>query len=375
MNSILMLGGVVFAMACRDSGTAPGVPDPDDHGTLIWEADGASLIAPVVVDTMLVAVHGNRVVAHERRTGRMLWEQPVGNTIARAERLLHTSGVIIVPYHTLYGLDARNGAIRWTYGSSGEVGKLSPAVAGDTVFVANDPLGSVSALDARTGATLWSRSVAMTVYAPVIAGQLVIYPIRVAGEGNDVLLALDRRTGVERWRQSLAGSGAYADDMTMWGAGVSSDGVIVSTVLGRLLAFRLSDGSPLWQTTLSSPNTPRIAGPPLIFDGQIVLSGGPDTLESRSLQDGRLLWKTSLDAVVSRPPTRCGSYLCVSDRLLWILDRTGKIIWTEGDSPGFQFMSAVTVDGEGIMYVHLTLPELRAVVRAFRPPVRLGSSP
>ena len=77
---------------------------------------------------------------------------------------------------------------------------LSPAIANDTVYVA-DRNGNLYALDAGTGEWLWTKEVGTEITAdPTVAGDTVL-----VGTDDGTLYGLDTATGEERWRFKTGG--------------------------------------------------------------------------------------------------------------------------------------------------------------------------
>lgn len=117
----------------------------------------------------------------------------------------------------------------------------TPVVADGTLYVA-DVGGTVLALDARTGAERWRRTVGAGAGAPrFVDGDLYV-------PTADAVVALDAADGAERWRRAVPGRG----DVLATGRGVVrvADGIV--TALAR------SDGSERWRTTLRDPWEPHL---------------------------------------------------------------------------------------------------------------------
>ncbi len=128
---------------------------------------------------------------------------------------------------TVYALDAESGCARWAYRAKSGIRSgvtVSPWEAGDSdarpLAYFGDNLGNTYAIDAATGEEVWTRRVydhpATLLTGPAtLSGDTLFVPISSSEEGSAAfpgyecctfrgsLLALDARTGEERWRSWL----------------------------------------------------------------------------------------------------------------------------------------------------------------------------
>jgi outer membrane protein assembly factor BamB len=124
---------------------------------------------------------------------------------------------------TLMALNAKTGALLWSAAS----GSSSPAVANGVVY-AKAPGGTLSAFNATTGAPIWSTPSGGTAIAssPVIANGVVY-----AGDSNGKLDAFDAKTGTVLWSSPATGSAVQP---------VVADGVVYAgSDEGHLYAYGL----------------------------------------------------------------------------------------------------------------------------------------
>jgi len=97
--------------------------------------------------------------------------------------------------NNVYALNATTGALLWSYETNGEV-ESSPVVANGVVYVGSDD-GNVYALNATTGALVWSYTTAGVVYSsPAVANGLV-YVGWYASSGG--VIALNANNGALVW--------------------------------------------------------------------------------------------------------------------------------------------------------------------------------
>lgn len=284
-------------------------------------------------------------------------------------------------------LDASTGKTLWT-ASLGE-GRSNrrrdhgarlgstPAVAGDLLVVGSLD-GHVFALSASDGSQLWKTTVSSEVLAqPAIGGGLVA--VR-ANDGR--LYGLDSSDGSRRWIYDQP-----MPPLTLRGASAPriERGIIYSGFdNGVVSALQLANGEPLWSQAISldegRTEVERLAD----VDGRIVVDG--DTvfavgyggkLAALASLDGRPQWQRDLSSysgVAVNP-----SVLAVVDdeAEVWLFERTsGSNLWKQ-DELSWRWLSgpALTVDhavlGDVEGYIHwLSLDDGRIVART-----RLGRKP
>jgi outer membrane protein assembly factor BamB len=136
------------------------------------------------------------------------------------------------------------------------VGSAVPLLAGSSP--GDGKADRVSALDPVTGETLWT--VPDVWAADGVVGDTALL------RGDDLLLAVDVRTGAERWRE----------DITCEVVGFDGDRVVVAAATGphRVAAFDLEDGDEAWTKTLPADQVAKQ------IDGTLVLVGADGSLRA-----------------------------------------------------------------------------------------------
>lgn len=196
-----------------------------------------------------------------------------------------------------------------------------PLPVGDRVIVA-DESGTLAALDAATGDTIWELDVGSPIHgAPSVVGGLVV----VGSDGGEVV-AVSEATASIVWRQQLheggiltavlfadnvvyagtEGGGVFAlspsDGRTLWSMDVGSsvsrspsyaDAILyIGTNGGTLLAIDVATQSVRWSVTLApgEVGTPAVSGG-RVYVGTGLRGDGPDhPLVALDARDGRVLW-------------------------------------------------------------------------------------
>jgi outer membrane protein assembly factor BamB len=178
-------------------------------------------------------------------------------------------------------LDWKSGGALWELsydcsyeGFSYTAGPRASVVVRDGLAYALGAAGHLHCLDAATGAVAWKRDlrreyrIRMPNWGiaahPLVEGENVI--TQIGGEGEACVVALDRKTGVERWK-AFPDDAAYAPATGFEQAGRR----VVAIPIGfRLVVVDPADGKLLW-----SHETPRsswpIAIPGAVLEGELLL--------------------------------------------------------------------------------------------------------
>ena len=201
-NNMALLGtreGEVLALA-------------SDTGKLLWRTRLSSevLAAPVATSGIVVAqtVDG-QVYGLKATDGSQLWKfqrtVPALSLRGTSSPSLY-GGLAITGFAngTMVGLDLKTGTPRWDAVVSRSTGRTelerivdidgAPVIVGFRMFAASFQ-GRLVALDLRNGRLLWTLK--MSTYVPVAADKSNVFVV----DADGVVMALDQRTGAERWRQ------------------------------------------------------------------------------------------------------------------------------------------------------------------------------
>jgi len=227
------------------------------------------------------AVRGVRIDADwSRRPPVELWRRPVGpgwSSFSVQGDLIYTQeqrgdDEIVSCYRLSTGepVWAHRDPVRFYESNGGAGPRATPAVSGGRVF-ALGATGVLNALDARTGALLWSRNAAADTGAtlpgwgfagsPLVVGDLVI------AAASGALAGYDAATGKPRWVGPPRGGGYSSPHL------VTIDGVVQVVLLsgGGAAGVAPADGALLWEHSWE-PGVSIVQ--PGLAEGDILLSGG-----------------------------------------------------------------------------------------------------
>jgi outer membrane protein assembly factor BamB len=129
------------------------------------------------------------LLAVDARTGAVVWSfaSPAGKQVQMGG-LAGSTAFADSEDNSVYALDAATGAVRWTHATDGPIGSLA-AIVGDTVYVSSGDR-TVRALATDTGAQQWQVSVVGSPTTPaVIDGYVIVGTdlgrvVAIAGSGS-----------------------------------------------------------------------------------------------------------------------------------------------------------------------------------------------
>lgn len=249
-------------------------------GEVRWQCDtklpilGSPSVADVIVDgapqkrIFVVDESEGALQSIDFNTGKLLW---TGKTVSRCDGSPAANGSLVA-----YGSCAA--ALHVFSAVDGKLMHETPLdddsqVAGGVVLLGDSIYsGSRSGLfvhvNATTGERVWTNKdcEGESFSTPAINNDYIVY-----GANDSVLYALDRKTGVLKWKQKL--------DDTPNSAIIARDKIIV-TAAGDLHVLRLSDGSKVWSQQVSDFVTaPSVAGALVLVgseDGSLTAFRGKD---------------------------------------------------------------------------------------------------
>ena len=220
--------------------------------------------------------------------------------------------------NSMYALDARTGAEIWSYHFPGEA--MPTAAYEDGFLYIGTGDGHVYKLDSVSGKPAWVSDIVsfVSMSSPVLNDRYLF----VGGTNPNYFYALDKQTGRIIWKMTLpnlvaTGIGdctpAYADGIVVQEATVKS-GDPRNPVANVLLALDANTGNILWQHRFGNGPTPAAmkTATPMTAEGK-VFEGSPVTGDyfALDLHSGRQLWQVRLGAEIRAGAALAGGILYV----------------------------------------------------------------
>ena len=230
-------------------------------GAVRWtsKTGGATISSPAVAQgTVYLGSADGKLSAFDALTGATRWTATLGGGWISSSPAV-ANGVVYVgsPAGELYALSAANGAVLWTAPVEGGIVRSSPAVVNGVVYVGSEG-GSLYAFKAANGAPRWVAALGWAVRSsPSVANGRVV-----VGALNDEVgsvYALDARSGATLWK---------VETEAVYSAPALANGVAyVATDPGALLALDLSTGATLWTGFCGSD----VFSSPAVVDGRMYI--------------------------------------------------------------------------------------------------------
>ena len=308
---------------------------------------------PVVANGTVYSSCASGICALNASTGAKLWSYAIGGGDVTGSPAVENRVVYFgseAPCHTtacspaggtVYALNASTGAELWSYATGVPVA-TSPAVANGVVYVGSndDERGENDffALNASTGALLWSTEGVgpPTSFSPPAVADGVVYVAAAdALDRSYDVYAANASTGALLWSFQKAGS-PYADEGPFGAPAVANGVVYIGSegttvpvpdfvpIPGNLYALNASTGAELW-----SYKTGNIGGAPAVANG-IVYAGSDNGVYALNASTGALLWgRTSQNGADSPAVANGVVYFGSGDGSVYALNAsTGAELWS-----------------------------------------------
>ncbi len=265
------------------------------------------------------------VVGMNADTGEVLWQYETEAPIRTAPTATNGSVYVVTNANEFISLDQQTGEVQWDYQSFEEAARFlaatSPAANADVV-VAPFSSGEVTALRADNGQELWTETVArsskLTALSNLndIAGSPVIdrgrvYAISHAGQ----ISAIDLRSGRTVWESPVSGL------QTPWVAG---EFIFVVSVDSELVCLSRNNGRIAWVEQLPRYENEKNKKNRITWAGPVIAGGNLVLVSSRG---ELILVDPQTGDTTSRKRVSKGSTITpiVAEELLYVLSANGTL--------------------------------------------------
>ena len=265
-----------------------------DTGDFIWKyvTAGPPLGSPAVAFGIVYVVAG-KVYALNADTGALLWQSQDSNC-QYSPTLVNGIVYVVCDLNVVYALNAETGTPFWQYSTTGRINS-SPSVANGTLYV-NSGDGNVYALDAGTGVVIWQKQLGVSLVPPTTlsgyaGGQAVANGVLYLGVRNH-FYALNASTGASIWTDGLA-LGPYAPGLTP----AVANGIVYVPVpeYGFVYALDATRGILMWKYEVYNDGA---VASPVAANGVVYVPSvygayehGAYVIEAIDAGTGELLWQ------------------------------------------------------------------------------------
>lgn len=315
---------------------------------------------PAVADGRLFVQTLNQAAALDTRTGAVLWQRAVRSApYPPPTTLLAARGrLFISDADSVLSLNAADGATVWNFHPDSQA-VVAPALDETTCYTGQRGIPVVYALGAADGVLRWTVNVG-TQYANganvnglAAAGGTVYVGLMYYVNANryppkGALVALDARSGAERWRVAIADSTVTGNQHTVFGAPLLAGGLVLANdVLDKgVVAIDTASHAIRWRTTMNDNGPASLS----LGAGVVYVAGADGYASAVDLATGTNRWRAGRFGS-ALGGTLCSNAFYVNDERLFRLDAgsgrtTGR---TDAGSGGSAtFTSGVVSDGQRV---------------------------
>ncbi len=281
---------------------------------VFWRADVPALGPPALDSaTVFFSLRDHRFAAVDRVSGAVRWitrSGIPGSNIVTQDVPVRAASTVVFGDSQLFGLDPATGAIEWVFGDTLAVNPgagIYPFRTDGARIYAGSVIGAVFALDAGTGRQTWRTDI-----LPSGDTQMRIMAVRDGRVYVDVkydgprysgrVYALDAATGAVVWSYAPSQVGPSSTG-TVNGVLTTPDAsgralFVVSLLDGRVVGLDAATGTPQWTIPPVVPDTAEMLSLRwMTASGSVlvVASPGPDLVSGFALADGAALWTARSD--------------------------------------------------------------------------------
>ena len=293
---------------------------------------GGSIVAkPVIWDTMLVfADMDNHVYGVDIRNGRIKWVFTAGNLFFDSNPAVLEDGRVFIGCYDgyIYCINAKNGEELWRYKTNGEIG--CGVYANNDMVLACSRDGNLYALTTY-GKLLWKFKTGSSLYCTP-----GFYKDRIFIGSFDGNLYCLNKEGKELWRFKTGAEILATDTIT-----IAGDVVYFASMDNFLYAVG-TDGKELWRFKTGKYGNSSV---PLYYNGILYYGARDGIFYAIDASNGNEIWRflPQGKGVIDKRPLIYGDriYIGSEDGNVYCLDMNGREIW-RFKTGGAVFTSVIT---------------------------------
>lgn len=322
--------GVGVAQAAGDScqfrngpahlGVQPG-PAPSGIDGLAWKVPlGAPIIAsPTLCDGVIyVGAKDGGFSAVDKATGKTRWRFVADAPVTASAAIAGGLAFFQSDAGTIHAVRTADGKLAWKRKTGADLPFMnykpgvdfwdywasSPLYADGAIYIGGGD-GVARALDARTGAVIWTYATRGRVRATPATDGKRIY----VGSFDGAMYALDRADGKLAWSFQTQGNSDFKIGSIQSSAAVADGKVLFGSRDYRLYALDAATGKPVW---IAPHKGSWVIGSPAVVDGKACV-GSSDwkVVQCVDLATGQEVWEADVGAAAFASPSVAGGALVI----------------------------------------------------------------
>lgn len=202
--------------------------------------------SPVVAQGYVIfGSSDGHVYTLDKKTGEVHWTYRTGGRVHSSPAVYKDSVLVGSWDSNLYSFNIEDGSLDWVFQAGSEQKyniwtgiQSSPVVDGDVVYIGGRD-GFMYALGTDSGKQIWQYDMARSWVVPTVS--VDDQHVYLGTSDNSLLLALDKRTGIEVWRKDT-GAWTYSSPL------VFNDAVLTATMMGKIMAVDPDTGELIFES-------------------------------------------------------------------------------------------------------------------------------
>ncbi len=351
------------------TGHVDGLPGPT-HGTLAWVFRDEAAMAvdfsssPAIVGNRLYigSSHGSifslggATYCIDTESREVIWRHSSRIPIFSPPAVAGGRVYIGEGYHQdsdchLRCLDAKTGDLIWSFKTTSHVESTPFISQGKLYFTAG--ADGVYCIDALEGQQIWHYGDVHADMSPVVHNGTVYFG---TGYGDYKVFAVDADTGAEIWSKQMPypvwGSPSVSENLVFFGLGRGNFSESGAIPAGKVVALHAETGDTVWEHAAEDAVLTAIA----VQTGYVIFGSRDGYVYCLGAMDGKLSWKTDIGGpVVSSPAVTPGVvYAAAKNGYIYALSAdSGEMQWefnTRTVTRNIEFYSSPAV-ANGLLYI------------------------
>lgn len=267
----------------------------------LWSiSTGRELFSPPAIVGDMIFIAGNDKVLRgiNKDSGQQVWSRTVTCGLSGGVAADSTTVYFSGQDGYIYALDIETGSERWSTGLGYHI-FTDACIFCDSLVLAGNSMGSIAALNRRTGSLIWNDTMDGLLLGPAVSESIAVFSSEAGAVGA--------------W--DIAGNSLWFRGFTSQPSApsIKNDVVFVGFSTGKVLALSLLTGETLWETTLDGICGRTVVSRPALTDDSLLVAGTCDgRVFCLKSNNGELFWETEFQNWISVTPAVCDTIVYAS---------------------------------------------------------------
>ncbi|MCK5132256.1 MAG: PQQ-binding-like beta-propeller repeat protein [Candidatus Sabulitectum sp.] len=267
----------------------------------LWSiSTGRELFSPPAIVGDMIFIAGNDKVLRgiNKDSGQQVWSRTVTCGLSGGVAADSTTVYFSGQDGYMYALDIETGSERWSTGLGYHI-FTDACIFCDSLVLAGNSMGSIAALNRRTGSLIWNDTMDGLLLGPAVSESIAVFSSEAGAVGA--------------W--DIAGNSLWFRGFTSQPSApsIKNNVVFVGFSTGKVLALSLTTGETLWETTLDGIRGRTVVSRPALTGDSLLVAGTCDgRVFCLKSNNGELFWETEFQNWISVTPAVCDTIVYAS---------------------------------------------------------------